>query len=91
MLNADRADFDRHAVISEECVAAEEPAVLVKTVASILPRELDAAVSVDVSIHAELRKTLEDVRSHNGGRDDRGIERLMRRLLPVVVDADVTE
>ena len=81
------ADFELHgpAVIAQ--VREEQPAVYLKIAADLLPRH--AELSVDVDIHAEVVALLETFRDVNGGRVDRELEKMAKRLLPGILHAEL--
>ena len=68
-------------------VREEQPAVYLKIAADLLPRH--AELSVDVDIHAEVVALLETFRDVNGGRVDRELEKMAKRLLPGILHAEL--
>jgi hypothetical protein len=67
--------------------AAESPDAFVRVVANLLPREAELSINVDV--HEQVRDLLATFRDNlNGGRTDAALEKMARRLLPRIINAE---
>jgi hypothetical protein len=79
-------DFELHGPDVIAKVREEQPAVYLKIASDLLPRH--AELSVDVDIHAEVVALQETFRDVNGGRVDRELEKMAKRLLPGIINAE---
>jgi hypothetical protein len=79
-------DFEQHGAAVIAQVRAEKPDVYLRVAADLLPRQAELDISVD--IRSEITAILADFRAMNGGKPDRGLETILRRFFPKVIDAE---
>lgn len=85
-LAAFSSDFERHGPAVIEQVRHTMPHIYLKIASDLLPKE--SVLDVDISIHDQVIDLLHAFRDLNGGRVDRELEKMAKRLLPSVIHVE---